>query len=304
MKCPECGASIPKKTRFCTCCGAPILGNIQNLNLGNNSDSVIPPIKQVVNNQIPPQTNQPVIPQPDKSFIGNKQNPNEPGGKKSKGWVIVLIVSASVLLAVAIALAVCAALGLFNGDSDKNAQQGGYASYYSSITETIVTETQQPQTNPPETVKVPDVVGLSKEDAVEKISNAGLIHSVSETDSQTVPKGFVVSQSPVSGSSIEKGETITIYISNKSEPTVAPTSPPADNKTYLYCCASDFATLRTGPSRSNAEIVKIKSREQVEMLGTDGEFYYVSYKGKKGYVLKDFFSKDKNAPLNYGTGNP
>ena len=313
MKCPECGANVPKKTRFCTCCGAPIIENITNLQGINNAGPVIPPIKQVKNqagaqpnqNQMPQGNNIPVygqnqnIPQNPNEFMATGMNQKKPG-KQTKGW---LIVSISVLAAVAIALAVCAAMGLF-GDNKNTGNNNSQSVYIPStvVSETKIYETKPAPTDPPvEKITVPDVVGMSKSDAIDKITNSGLIYSVSEADSDTVPKGFVVSQYPVSGNSIEKGSTVTIYVSNKKE---TATTPPADNKTYLYCRASDFATLRTGPSRSNAEIVKIKSREKVEMLGTDGEFYYVSYNGKKGYVLKDFFSTDKNAPLNYGTGNP
>lgn len=68
----------------------------------------------------------------------------------------------------------------------------------------------------------------------------------------------------------------------------------------LYCRASDFATLRANPSRKARKLATVKSRESVQCLDYDEEFYYVVYQGKRGYVLRDYFSADPDAPLNYG----
>lgn len=68
----------------------------------------------------------------------------------------------------------------------------------------------------------------------------------------------------------------------------------------LYCRASDYATLRSIPSRKGKRLAKVNSRESVVYLGSTEEFYYVVYQGKRGYVLKDYFSVSEYAPLNYG----
>lgn len=77
-----------------------------------------------------------------------------------------------------------------------------------------------------------------------------------------------------------------------------------DNKllkdTPLYCRASDYATLRASASRSAEEIDIVLSGESVVYLSSTTEFYHVIYQGKKGYVLKDYFTTDPDAPLNYG----
>lgn len=72
------------------------------------------------------------------------------------------------------------------------------------------------------------------------------------------------------------------------------------DESTLYCRASDYATLRSVPSRKGSSLAKIKSRESVVYLGSTQEFYYVAYQGKRGYVLKDYFSVSAYAPLNYG----
>ena len=76
-----------------------------------------------------------------------------------------------------------------------------------------------------------------------------------------------------------------------------------DDSLYVYCIASEYATLRETPSTSARAITTIPSRDAAEYLSEDGVFYYVKYNGMKGYVLKDFFSIDKNANLNHGDGS-
>lgn len=77
-----------------------------------------------------------------------------------------------------------------------------------------------------------------------------------------------------------------------------------DNKllkdTPLYCRASDYATLRATASRSGRELDIVLTGESVVYLSSTTEFYHVIYQGEKGYVLKDYFTTDPDAPLNYG----
>lgn len=59
-------------------------------------------------------------------------------------------------------------------------------------------------------VKVPDVVGLTIEEAIDKIEKAGLKYTTEEEESETVDKGNVIRTEPKSGSTKTKGSTITI----------------------------------------------------------------------------------------------
>ncbi len=68
---------------------------------------------------------------------------------------------------------------------------------------------------------------------------------------------------------------------------------------YLYCCASENATLRESTSMSSKALATINSRERVEYHGKTGEWFYVKYNGKWGYVLQDFFSAQEDAALVY-----
>lgn len=170
-------------------------------------------------------------------------------------------------------------------------------------------------------ISVPDVTGMRSQEARKNLKKVNLKIDMIQADSTSVAEDYVISQSPVADKKVKRGTVVTIYVSEsgpsseKSEATPAqtpiPTAPPAtmpaptpeSTEKILYCCASEYVTLRSIASRSGAALARIYTREAVIYLGTDGEFYYVSYRGQNGYVLKDFFSEDPDAPLNYDKGN-
>lgn len=59
-------------------------------------------------------------------------------------------------------------------------------------------------------VKVPNVEGLTIEEAIDEIEKAGLKYTTKEEESETVDKGSVIRTEPKSGSTKTKGSTITI----------------------------------------------------------------------------------------------
>jgi serine/threonine-protein kinase len=65
----------------------------------------------------------------------------------------------------------------------------------------------------PPRVAVPDVRGLDKAVASAKIKDAGLNLTQELVDSDTVPKGRVVSQTPSGGTTVDKGTTVALQIS-------------------------------------------------------------------------------------------
>ena len=68
---------------------------------------------------------------------------------------------------------------------------------------------------PAETVAVPDLRGYSLADAIAALRNRGLSYKEETADSPS-PSGTVVDMSPDSGSQVEVGSTITLYVSNGS----------------------------------------------------------------------------------------
>ena len=80
-------------------------------------------------------------------------------------------------------------------------------------------------TNPPE-VEMPNVVGLSKEEAQTEIENAKLVFEVEKEEyDKEVPEGFVISQDPIymeKYNKVKQGSTVTVVISKGQEKTTVP----------------------------------------------------------------------------------
>jgi eukaryotic-like serine/threonine-protein kinase len=72
----------------------------------------------------------------------------------------------------------------------------------------------------PEQVAVPDVTGQSRESAESRLRDARFEVAVEEQDSEDVPEGDVISQSPSAGTELERGSTVTITVS-KGTPKVS-----------------------------------------------------------------------------------
>lgn len=57
---------------------------------------------------------------------------------------------------------------------------------------------------------VPDVVGLTVDEAIEKLNKAGFTYTTEQANSDTVKEGLVIKTKPKSGSTRKKGDTVTI----------------------------------------------------------------------------------------------
>lgn len=66
-------------------------------------------------------------------------------------------------------------------------------------------------------VKVPDVIGLTTEEAIEKITKVGLQYTTKSEESASVEEGYVIKTEPKKGSTKTKGSTITIVESAGKE---------------------------------------------------------------------------------------
>jgi beta-lactam-binding protein with PASTA domain len=73
----------------------------------------------------------------------------------------------------------------------------------------------------PQQVAVPQVVGLTVSSARGRLDKAGLQPSEREENSDTVPKGRVISVSPTEGTKVDKGSSVTLVVSSgKTQATV------------------------------------------------------------------------------------
>lgn len=77
-------------------------------------------------------------------------------------------------------------------------------------------------TNETASVIVPSIIGYSETTATSVLKNAGLVANSSYEYSNDVPQGEVISQSPVAGSSVESGSSVTLVVSNGVEQVVVP----------------------------------------------------------------------------------
>jgi eukaryotic-like serine/threonine-protein kinase len=85
-------------------------------------------------------------------------------------------------------------------------------------------------------VQVPDVVGMSKDDAVQALNDRGFKAQVSPDNNSTQPKDTVTGQTPPAGTRLPQGSTVFITVSTyepSSPPTSEPTTEPTSSTTSL-----------------------------------------------------------------------
>ncbi len=77
-------------------------------------------------------------------------------------------------------------------------------------------------TNPPE-VAMPNVVGLSKEEAQKEIENVKLKFEIEKEEyNKDVPEGFIISQDPTYMDKVKQGSTVKVVVSKGEEKTTVP----------------------------------------------------------------------------------
>jgi eukaryotic-like serine/threonine-protein kinase len=78
--------------------------------------------------------------------------------------------------------------------------------------------------------QVPDVVGMTEDDAVKLLKDRGFDPQVNDDNSSTEPKGTVTGQTPPADTPLQQGSPVYITVSTY-EPSSAPTSPPTSEPT-------------------------------------------------------------------------
>jgi len=81
--------------------------------------------------------------------------------------------------------------------------------------------------------KVPDVVGMTENEAVQALKQAGFKAFVTTSNDTKEPKGTVINQNPEGGSEQSEGTSVTIVVSSFEEPSETPTPTPSDTPTVL-----------------------------------------------------------------------
>jgi serine/threonine-protein kinase len=71
-------------------------------------------------------------------------------------------------------------------------------------------------------VDTPDVVGMEEDEATEAIEAVGLNHRAESKNDETVPKGAVISQSPIAGEVVVGGSQVSLVVSMGPAPRTVP----------------------------------------------------------------------------------
>lgn len=226
----------------------------------------------------------------------------DPSGNGQNAKTIVLIAAVTVIVVAAIAAFLI--IFMVNGSSGNSEK--------TSETEKTTAATTAVQTEAESTVAMPDLKGMTKEKALDKLAELGITAGISEVESDKEKAGNVLSHVPGKGGAVSKNDKVTLYIAkapktgttSKTESKTKTTAPTestrlAGGAVYLYCNAIDFVSLRTGPGVSYTEILRIPSRQSMVYLGEmSGNWYKVKYDGKTGYVSANYVSFEPDGPLN------
>lgn len=140
-------------------------------------------------------------------------------------------------------------------------------------------------------VEVPNLRGLSLEDAVKILENNNLFATTTYEESATIAEGIVIDQGTAPGTKVNEGSRIPLIVSSgkNSQTTTAPTTvSPDTHKTGKVNTKETDLNVRKGPSSSDDIIGTLPKDSTVEIVGTDGNWYKIIYKSGYGYVSKDY----------------
>ena len=155
-------------------------------------------------------------------------------------------------------------------------------------------------TNPPE-VQMPNVVGLSKEEAQQEIENAKLVFEVEKEEyNKDVPEGFVISQDPLymeRFNNVKQGSTVKVVISKGQEKTKVPKV--VGMKKEEAIAALEQAKLKVEVIEENSKkveegyVISQETEPQTEIFAGDTVKIHVST-GVEKVVVPDVIGKTQD----------
>ena len=141
--------------------------------------------------------------------------------------------------------------------------------------------------------EVPDVVGLSQSDAESKLKNMGLTVEIEETENSSVPKGYVISQYPMNGKFVKKGQNVKLYVSKGTDNTSTNNNSSVSSKPYFNSVTAS-SVLKESYNAKNLT----KNDGNCWCEGVDGNckweyilFASSSYQSVSGVEMVNGFSK-------------
>ena len=87
---------------------------------------------------------------------------------------------------------------------------------------------------------------------------------------------------------------------NQKPPAADPAPPPSDDKRYGTVTASSL-NVRSGPSTKNHKVGMVVKETKLTILGTQGSWYKISYKGKDAYVHSDYVKLESTGKSTSGS---
>lgn len=158
-------------------------------------------------------------------------------------------------------------------------------------TNSVAQASTEPEESPDEKTNVPQIKGLTQEQAQSMLESEGLEYEFKTKDSDEVEPGQVISTTPAIGSEVTKGDTITVYIRESQLPSVWGMSPEDAEKAitdagYVAKRGSDVYSDKT--EEGKVSYTEPKQGENVPAGST--VTYYVS-KGPELIAVPDLLGK-------------
>ena len=140
-----------------------------------------------------------------------------------------------------------------------------------------------------EKVIVPNVTGLSYDEACRELEKAKLNPSASYIPHDKVAKDIVISQDTVPGTEVLAGTGIILSVSQGKDAQPATKAPSDDSKKYGYVdTAETDLNVRKAPSTDGERIGALPKGTKIEIVGSEGNWYKIVYDNGYGYVSKDY----------------
>lgn len=209
MVCKQCGKEFPGEVPVCPQCGAPAFHTKRSAPVRLHAPEASGNYDVAGEAEVYPEPYR--APQPEqKSAKKTEKKPEKKPEKKTEKEIRGFrrfMVSFLCVLAVLLMLGSVGALFYMNAK--------GIGSAAATPSETVTTAPAQPFSEVKMKFKLPDTIGLKSDDALKMLSKAGLTPTVQTTATADTPEGFVVSQSPKAGTTVETGDKVTINVASK-----------------------------------------------------------------------------------------
>ena len=201
MVCKQCGKEFSGEVPVCPQCGAPAFRTKRSAPVRLHAPEASGNYDVAGEAEVYPEPYR--APQPKQQSVTKTEKKPE---KEIRGFRRFMV-SFLCVLAVLLMLGSVGALFYMNAK--------GIGSAAATPSEAVTTAPAQPLSEVKMKFKLPDTIGLKSDDALKMLSKAGLTPTVQTTATADTPEGFVVSQSPKAGTTVETGDKVTSNVASK-----------------------------------------------------------------------------------------